>query len=113
MRVERPAASTTAAMRSAALFRRRLGARLRPRDDFHQQPADAHAGDVRARLTGRPASSRISTQSKPFSFGERAQPGAPSTACPPQAADQHQVAGIDRHAEMLDLAADRFDAPPG
>ena len=35
-----------------------------------------------ARLTGKPASSRISTQSKPFSFGERAQPGAPITACP-------------------------------
>ena len=36
-----------------------------------------------SRVTGRPASSRISTQSKPFSFGERAQPGAPSTGTPP------------------------------
>ena len=35
-----------------------------------------------SRVTGRPASKRISTQSKPFSFGLRAQPGAPSTACP-------------------------------
>ena len=47
MRVERPAASTNA----ATLRRRmqRLFARLRPRDDLHQQPADAHAGDVLAR----------------------------------------------------------------
>ena len=36
-----------------------------------------------ARVTLRPASSRISTQSKPFSTGERAQPGAPSTGTPP------------------------------
>ena len=35
-----------------------------------------------ARVTGRPASSRISTQSNPFSLGERAQPGAPSTGRP-------------------------------
>ncbi len=28
---------------------------------------------------------------------------------PTQAADQHQVAGIDRHAEMLDFAADGLD----
>ena len=35
-----------------------------------------------ARDTGRPASSRISIQSKPFSFGERAQPGAPRIGCP-------------------------------
>ena len=36
-----------------------------------------------ARVTGTPASNRISTQSKPFSFGERAQPGAPSKVFPP------------------------------
>ena len=48
MRVERPAASTTAAMR-CAFSGSRLGARLRPRHDFHQQAADAHAGDVLAR----------------------------------------------------------------
>ena len=36
-----------------------------------------------ARVTLSPASSRISTQSNPFSTGERAQPGAPSTGTPP------------------------------
>ncbi len=36
-----------------------------------------------ARVTLSPARSRISTQSKPFSTGERAQPGAPSTGTPP------------------------------
>ena len=44
MRVERPAASTTAAMRRP----RAAGgscARLRPGDDLHQQAADPHAGD--------------------------------------------------------------------
>ena len=35
-----------------------------------------------SRVTGRPASRRMSIQSKPFSFGERAQPGAPSTGAP-------------------------------
>ena len=57
-----------------------------------------------SRGTSSPASSRISTQSKPFSLGERAQPGAPSTGRPRASADQQQVAGIDRHAEMLDRA---------
>ena len=64
---------------------------------------------ISSRDTASPASSRISTQSKPFSLGERAQPGAPSTGWPPRLPDQHQIAGIDRHAEMLDAAADRLD----
>ncbi len=62
-----------------------LVARLRPRHDFHQQAADAHAGDVVARSPAGRHSSRISTQSKPFSLGLRAQPGAPSTGRPPAA----------------------------
>ena len=62
-----------------------------------------------SRGTGRPARSRISTQSKPFSFGLRAQPGAPSTGRPCGVADHQQIAGIDRHAEMLDAAADGFE----
>ena len=64
---------------------------------------------ISLRDTGRPASSRISTQSKPFSLGERAQPGAPITGWPRAVPDQHQIAGIDRHAEMLDPPADRLD----
>ena len=47
MRLERPAPSTTAAIDCAGLHR--LLARLRPRDDFHQQAADAEPGDVLAR----------------------------------------------------------------
>ena len=47
MRLERPAASTSAAMLRRRLHR--LVARLRPGDDLHQQAADAHAGDVLAR----------------------------------------------------------------
>src|SRR5262249_50506853 len=53
-----------------------------------------------ARVTFNPARSRISTQSKPFSPGECAQ-HRDSTG----AADQEEIAGIDRHAEMLDGAA--------
>ena len=90
---------------------RRLGARLRPRHDLHQQAADAHAGDVAARAPGRPRSSRTSTQSKPFSLGLRAQPGAPITGRPRALADQQQVAGIDRHAEMLDARRRRLRPP--
>ena len=62
-----------------------------------------------SRGTSSPARSRISTQSKPFSFGERAQPGAPSTGRPRASAEQQQIARIDRHAEMLDPSADRLD----
>ena len=58
-------------------------ARLRPRDDLHQQPADAHRLDIGAAEPGMPARQRCSTQSKPFSLGERAQPGAPITGLPP------------------------------
>jgi hypothetical protein len=35
-------------------------------------------------------------------LGERAQPGA-------RGADQHEIAGVNRHAEMLDAPADRLD----
>ena len=58
---------------------------------------------------GTPASTRCSTQSKPFSFGERAQPGAPMIGVPWRSAEQQQIAGIDRHAEPLDAPADRLD----
>ena len=62
-----------------------------------------------SRGTSSPASKRISTQSNPFSLGERAQPGAPSTGRPRASRQQQQIAGIDRHAEMLDPPADRLD----
>ena len=58
---------------------------------------------------GTSASMRCSTQSKPFSFGERAQPGAPMIGMPVALGEQQQIAGIDRHAEMLDPAAARLD----
>ena len=46
-----------------------------------------------SRGTGRPANSRISTQSKPFSFGLRAQPGAPSTGRPPAVPTSSRLPG--------------------
>ena len=80
MRVERPAASTTAATRcpsSGAGSARGCG---RVTISISSPPTPMPV--MSSRDTGRPASSRINTQSKPFSFGERAQPGAPSTGCP-------------------------------
>ena len=57
--------------------------------------------------TSSPASRRLRTQSKPFSTGERAQPGAPRTGTCADPAEKQEIARIDRHAEMLDLAAGR------
>ena len=56
-------------------------------------------------VTSSPAIRRSSTQSKPFSLGLRAQPGAPMTGFPPSLAENQQVAGIDRHADADNLAA--------
>ncbi len=62
-----------------------------------------------ARPTGRPAASRSSTMSKPLYLGDLAQPGAQHRLAA-KLARQQQVAGIDRHAEMDDLAAGFLDA---
>ena len=92
--------------------RRRVGSPARGcgrRRDLRQQAAGAHAHDV---ARGRPAGrrpARCSTQSKPLSLGERAQPGRPSTGVVAEPAEQQQVAGIDRHAEMIDRAAGALD----
>ena len=56
-------------------------------------------------VTSSPAISRSSTQSKPFSLGLRAQPGAPITGFPPSLSKNQQIAGIDRHAGTQHLAA--------
>ena len=51
--------------RCAGRRRSRLLARLRPRDDLHQQPADAHAGDGRrAAPRGRPAAASAPSRSR-------------------------------------------------
>ena len=80
MRVERPAASTTAATRrpSAATGSSRGCGLVTISISRPPTPSPVMA----ARGTARPASNRINTQSKPFSFGDRAQPGAPSTGRP-------------------------------
>ena len=93
---------------AAALLRLRLGARLRPRHDLHQQAADAHAGDVLARH--RQAGEQPHQHPVEAVFLRRARAARRAEhRLAAQPADQHQIAGIDRHAEMLDLAADRFD----
>ena len=52
-----------------------------------------------------PAKIRFRTQSKPFSFGLRAQPGAPITGTIADLAEHQQIAGIDRHADLINVAA--------
>ena len=90
------------------LLRLGLGARLRPRHDFHQQPADAKAGDVLARH--RQAREQPHQDPVEAVFLRRARAaGRAEHRLAARLPDQHQIAGIDRHAEMLDLAADRLD----
>jgi hypothetical protein len=60
---------------------------------------------ISARPSGRPASMRCSTQSRPFERRERAQPGRMSTGTVAETRQQQHVARLDRHAEMVDLAA--------
>jgi hypothetical protein len=74
----------------------RRGATRSPSGGRHAEALDIRTG---YRHVGE---ERWSTQSNPFSFGrERAQPGAPMTGLPSSEPDEEQVAGIDRHAEML------------
>ena len=107
MRVERPAASRIAPTRlpSASAGSPRGCGRVTISISKPPTPMPV----MSSRVTGMPASNRISTQSNPFSFGERAQPGAPSKVFPLELSDQDEIAGIDRHAEMLDAPARRLD----
>ena len=83
MRVERPAASTTRGDRAARVGRR-LRARLRPRDDLHQQAADAHAGDVlaRHRQARRAAASAPSRSRSPWASARSPARRAPAARAP-------------------------------
>ena len=82
-----PAASTIAAISAhracaaAAASRSPSAGRRRP------------SPECRRRCTGTPASTRPSTQSKPFSFGERAQPGAPITGLPSRSPSSSRLPG--------------------
>ena len=58
-------------------------------------------------VTGRPATSRSSTMSKPLRFGLLAQPGRPMTGRPSSARQAQQIARIDRHPQPFDLPAGR------
>ena len=84
------------------------GARLRPRHDFHQQPADAHAGEFGAgdlqpgqQAHQHPVEAVLDRRARAAGRAQHRHAAG--------IADQEQVAGIDRHAEMLDGAADARD----
>ena len=83
-------------------------ARLRPGHDLHQQSADAHAGEIRARhLEAREQAHQHPV--KPVLHRRARAAGRAQHRHASGIADQQQIAGIDRHAEMLDLAADLFE----
>ena len=77
------------------------GARLRPGDDFHQQTADAHAGQFGARDLQPGEKAHQHPVKTVFDRRARAA-GRAQHRHAAGAADQQQIAGIDRHAEMLD-----------
>ena len=84
------------------------GARLRPGDDFHQQTADAHAGEIGARDLEAGEQAHQHPVKAVFHRRARAARRAQHRHAA-GAADQQEIAGIDRHAEMLDRAADFGD----
>ena len=86
----------------------RLFARLRTRDDLHQQPADTHAGDIRARDRQSGKQTHQDPVKTIFLRAARAA-GSAEHRLTTRLADQHQVARIDRHAEVFDVTAYRFD----
>jgi len=83
MRLDRPAASTMAAIFGArgvttvAVSSAPARGCGRVGISFSSPPAPMRM--MSDRVTGRSAIRRCSTQSKPFTFGERTQPGSPST----------------------------------
>ncbi len=85
-----------------------LGARLRPRHDLHQQSADTQSCDVLARHRQAREQPHQDPVEAVFLRRARAARRAEDRLAL-YVPDQHQVAGIDRHAEMLDLAAHRLD----
>src|SRR5262249_43410942 len=60
---------------------------------FPNHSAPTPGGGAAARGPRSPASKRMSTQSNPFSFGERAQPGAPITGRPRAEAMSRRLPG--------------------
>ena len=86
----------------------RLVARLRPGDDFHEQAADAHAGNVLAR-DREPGEEPHQHPIEAVLLRAAGAAGRAEHRVPGRRADQKQIAGIDRHAEMLDAAADRLE----
>ena len=108
MRRDWPAARTSAATPAGA-GRGCAFARLRPRGDLGQQAADAHAHDVAAG-DRQPAAKPLQHPVEAVELWRAAAAGQAQHRPPSQPRQQQQVAGIDRHAEMLDRAAGSLDA---
>ena len=107
IRVERPAASTIAAIRRP--FSGSGSARGCGRVTISISRPPTPRPVTSSRDTGRPASSRIRIQSKPFSFGERAQPGAPRIGWPRACPISIRLPGSTGMPKCSMRAADRLD----
>src|SRR5262249_22831438 len=103
----------------AAAGRHLALARLRAGDDLPLEAADPPAADIRAAPPpyasatrpppGHPAQELRQPPAKPLLIRVAPAAGRAEPGVPRRGRDQHEIAGIDRHAEMLDLAADRLD----
>ncbi|MGY4334208.1 hypothetical protein ACVWWG_008625 [Bradyrhizobium sp. LB7.2] len=92
----------------AVAFDLRLDARLRASHDLHQKAADAHAHQLGTRHLDAGEEPHQHPIKTVLDRRTRAA-GRPQHRHAAGTGDQQQVAGIDWHAEMLDLAADPGD----
>ena len=108
MRLDCPAASTTAAMRAGAA-RPRAGRSSSAREagapgGVFQQAADAHRPDVR-RADGLPRHHKAQDMVEAIELGRAGAAGHSDDRNRADRAQSQQIAGIDRHPEMLDPSA--------
>ena len=80
-----------------------------PGRDFHQESAHPHRGDRRGSDVdaGKPES--VEHPVKTVDLGLRAQPGAADHRGVAESTENQQIAGVDRHAGALDMAARQPD----
>ena len=107
MRVERPAASTTAAMRRPFSGGGSVRGCGRVTISMSRPPTPRPV--MSSRVTGKTGEQPHQDPVEAVFLRRTRAARRADDRCALRLADQHQVAGIDRHAEMLDLAAHRLD----
>ena len=107
MRVERPAASTTAAMRRPAAGGGSARGCGRVTISMRSPPTPMPV--MASRGTASPASKPHENPVKSVLFGRARTAGRAEQGAAARCGNQQEIAGINRHAEMLDASADRLD----